>query len=36
MMEGQAGAERAIAALDGGEIDGRTISVRLAEEKLIQ
>ncbi|MEO7212970.1 hypothetical protein [Mucilaginibacter sp.] len=33
MMADQAGAERAIAALDGGEIDGRTISVRFAEDK---
>ncbi len=29
------GADRAIQALDGAEIDGRTISVRLAEEKKV-
>ncbi len=33
-MDDQAGAERAIAALDGAEIDDRKISVRIAENKL--
>jgi RNA recognition motif-containing protein len=32
-MDDQAGAERAIAALDGAEIDERKISVRIAENK---
>ncbi|WP_428331055.1 RNA recognition motif domain-containing protein [Mucilaginibacter sp.] len=32
-MEDQAGADRAIAALNGAEIDDRTISVRIAEPK---
>ncbi|MDB4919395.1 RNA-binding protein [Mucilaginibacter sp.] len=32
-MEDGAGAERAIAALDGAEIDERKISVRIAENK---
>jgi RNA recognition motif-containing protein len=32
-MTDDAGAERAIAALDGADIDGRTISVRVAEDK---
>jgi RNA recognition motif-containing protein len=32
-MTDQAGAERAIAAMDGAEIDDRKISVRIAEDK---
>jgi RNA recognition motif-containing protein len=32
-MEDQAGADRAIKALDGAEIDDRKISVRIAENK---
>jgi len=32
-MDDQAGAERAIKALDGGSIDDRAISVRIAEDK---
>ncbi|ASU34205.1 RNA recognition motif domain-containing protein [Mucilaginibacter xinganensis] len=32
-MEDEAGAGRAIAALNGAEIDDRTISVRIAEKK---
>jgi RNA recognition motif-containing protein len=35
MMTDQAGADRAIAAMDGAEIDGRQISVRVAVDKRV-